>query len=419
MLNNLKIYVFSGINCFNLCGDWFEFEDSKCFAVIEKIVTKDEAIEECFALDSSSTLLTIHGSDEQNFVNDLIAKYNGISTKAWIGLESRENAFEWTDGSVLDFQNFAEDETKENDKECVVMSLEEKSLGEWMYQTCWTSALVVCQKKQIDNLGLMKKAIAELMRTVQIQSRQLDEQEHVIQEQKINLTSLRNLVSGCKNNQVKFESKLKNLASNFNQTRNDFKEFKNSTMMHLDQVENAYKRTFEVDGSVNYYYPVAIATHTSDFGGNQVDFTRSPLMFDIYRHYYEKAPSLLNKHTQHYLGLSLKIMATGGGWDAGVNDFRVIMHNWVYNKGVAKIKVGDMQELRLFVWLRGGGVLYHINSPIDLTNRLTVYYEDDSVTQECWPQHCQLYPATKISPIPVGEEDPDLVKKGKYDGWVF
>ena len=258
--------------------------------------------------------------------------------------------------------------------------------------------------------------MGDLTNVVAMQSTQISQQNYLINKQKQSLYSMNNDLENMRNY---LDTKINEISENVSQVKSELVHFKNTTMDHFEQVENAFKTTLEVGGSASYYYPVAIATHTSNYDDKQANYTRSPLMFDIYRMYYEKAPESLNKHWRHYMGLSLKLMATGGGWDAGVNEFRVILHNWIYNKGVAKIKVGNYQEPRLFVWLRGGGVLYHINSPIDLTHRITVYYEENSETQPCWQTSCQQYQATYVSPIKVGDEDPNLVKEGKYDGWAF
>ena len=45
-------------------------------------------------------------------------------------------------------------------------------------------------------------------------------------------------------------------------------------------------RSFTVDGSTHFYYPVAIAVHPTNL-------TRSPLEYEIHRNYYDKAPDSL------------------------------------------------------------------------------------------------------------------------------
>jgi len=58
------------------------------------------------------------------------------------------------------------------------------------------------------------------------------------------------------------------------------------------------------------------------------------------------------------------------------------------------------------------GVLYHTRSPIDLTQKITIFLEHDSVTEPGFESNGVQFPA-------VASEDPNLVKTGQYDGWGF
>ena len=80
------------------------------------------------------------------------------------------------------------------------------------------------------------------------------------------------------------------------------------------------------------------------------------------------------------------------------------------------------------MWLRGGGILYHIKSPVDLTGKFScdgkvvvdsikVYYDDNEL--ECGNGGHVEWPTLYINPLPFGQEDVNLVKKGQYDGWAF
>jgi hypothetical protein len=86
---------------------------------------------------------------------------------------------------------------------------------------------------------------------------------------------------------------------------------------------------------------------------------------------------------------------------------------------MAKVHLFGNWEYRLFVWLRGGGVLYHIRSPIDLTQRITIYLENNSVVAPGYNKDGVYYPSITVSPIALGSEDPNLVKTGAFDGWGF
>ena len=193
-------------------------------------------------------------------------------------------------------------------------------------------------------------------------------------------------------------------------------DLKTSVTKQFTGVEGAFQSDFEVGGSPDFYYPVAISVHSE---ADPESNPRTPLFYDIFRNYEEKAPEALNTGTQHYLGLSLKFWCTDGGWDAGVNTIKVLMHQWRYNKGVAKMQLFNNQESRLFVWLRGGGVLYHIRSPIDLSGRVTTYIEDNAVATPAYESQPERYPDITVNPIAVGDEDENLVKTGVYEGWAI
>ena len=53
-------------------------------------------------------LISIHSQEEQDFLN----KY--FREKTWIGVECKNNKWEWIDGSEINYQNWFEDEPKNN-----------------------------------------------------------------------------------------------------------------------------------------------------------------------------------------------------------------------------------------------------------------------------------------------------------------
>ena len=42
------------VQSLNICGDWIQYKDIKCFKVIEEKVSEEEAVKRCQTLDSSS-----------------------------------------------------------------------------------------------------------------------------------------------------------------------------------------------------------------------------------------------------------------------------------------------------------------------------------------------------------------------------
>ena len=167
-------------------------------------------------------------------------------------------------------------------------------------------------------------------------------------------------------------------------------ETTNQIANRLVGVANTFTTSFTVEGSTLFYYPVAIAVHSQYLN-------RSPLEYEIYRVYWDKAPESLrpvgdDSIYRHYPALTLKFLATEGGWGGAGNTIKVLYHQWQFNKTLGKIELGRSQDYRVIVWLRGGGILYHIKSPVDLTGKysceenvfvdsIKVYYDDNEL--EC------------------------------------
>ena len=144
-----------------MCGDWKQYGDKKCFKLIEKSVTEEEAVKECLKLDESASLATIHSSYEQIFIEGLILHHSYLSDRVWIGLKySKENnTFRWTDGTDLDYQVWADDALRDGSEECVQISSVSQTLGKWTDESCRRKALVLCQKRQELTLDVLRFAI--------------------------------------------------------------------------------------------------------------------------------------------------------------------------------------------------------------------------------------------------------------------
>ena len=227
----------------------------------------------------------------------------------------------------------------------------------------------------------------------------------------------------CKDQVDNLSGELKTVKVGLDQTNKSTNPIAN----RLIGVENTFTTSFNVDGSTHFYYPVAIVVHTQYV-------TRSPLEYEIYRSYYEKAPDSLRPigdsyDNRHYPALTFKFLANEGGWTASGSIIKVLFHQYYYNKTVAKIELGVNQDHRVIVWLRGGGILYHIKSPIDLTGKyscdyqkvsvysIKVYYDDNELA--CGNIGLENWPTRHVNPLPFGQEDVNLIKEGQYDGWAF
>jgi hypothetical protein len=100
----------------------------------------------CSQLDSSSTLITIHNKGEQEFLSNLLSKYNNISDNVWIGLEFSNKSFKWIDNEVLGFQNWDKNAVKDGSLPCVTLNAQNS--GKWEDDSCRKKYSIVCQKKQ-------------------------------------------------------------------------------------------------------------------------------------------------------------------------------------------------------------------------------------------------------------------------------
>ena len=120
----------------------------------------------CQTLDSSSTLISIHSRDEQQFIDDITAKYHNISTSVWIGLNYGKNSFIWQDQTETNYTNWSDEAAKDGEVKCVVMSLVKDYLGKWNDVPCKNNALTICQKKQDLTLISLRNSLVTLENTL-------------------------------------------------------------------------------------------------------------------------------------------------------------------------------------------------------------------------------------------------------------
>ena len=140
---------------------------------MEKKATEEEAFTNCTQIDQSSTLLTIHSTDEQQFLNNLLTKYKNISNYVWIGMSYINKSYKWLDGTDTNFTNWSEDSVRDGTDPCVEMSLTTESMGKWFDVSCKRPALVVCQKKQDINLNSLKDVIENLTQVLEKQNQEI------------------------------------------------------------------------------------------------------------------------------------------------------------------------------------------------------------------------------------------------------
>lgn len=77
------------------CGDgWVQFEEEKCFYLLESVLTWDQAKVDCQQLGSDSTLASISSQTEQDFIEDYLYSQSHVIDNVWIG-GKRDNAIEF------------------------------------------------------------------------------------------------------------------------------------------------------------------------------------------------------------------------------------------------------------------------------------------------------------------------------------
>ena len=137
-----------------ICGkDWISYSNTKCFRVLDRKGSVDEAKGNCSELDERSTLITIESLNEQKFIENLVQKHNTLSDRVWIGLEWNDNTFKWMDGSDVKYENRGEYSNYFRNKDmrvnrCFQMSTIGKNLGKWSDDYCGENYLMACQKRQ-------------------------------------------------------------------------------------------------------------------------------------------------------------------------------------------------------------------------------------------------------------------------------
>jgi hypothetical protein len=178
------------------CGDWELYKDEKCFKVLGKVGTEEEAEKICSQQENRSTLITIHSKDEQDFLSNLLFKTHNVVDSVWIGAKYSSNKFKWADDSDLSFTNWDNGSpSNTTDKACVQMIAEGSSMGKWITEPCSKSNKVVCQKMQTWSVSLMQKTLLdarkELNDTLEDLRKQINNQQSTINSHQSTINDLK------------------------------------------------------------------------------------------------------------------------------------------------------------------------------------------------------------------------------------
>lgn len=140
------------------CPDGWEMFGGKCYIFWgtnrSHKKTWSKAEEHCERLHS--TLVSIHSTEEQNYLNNVIPPG---SADVWIGLErlDKRDNFTWVDGSPQDFNNWSPGEPSEIGlkRTCAQMSFSGKETGTWKDVHCRVRRPYICQSFKGPNVRFL------------------------------------------------------------------------------------------------------------------------------------------------------------------------------------------------------------------------------------------------------------------------
>jgi hypothetical protein len=149
------------------CGDWEPYKEEKCFKIFDKVglQTYEDAKKTCNQQENGSSLITIHFSQEQDFISNIF-KTHKVPNDVWIGLKYTNNKYEWSDGSDLAFTNWAQEGPKNKTDHCVQLNYGEDSFGKWSDVICDRKNIVVCQKMQTLSLSQLQNILFDIKKNI-------------------------------------------------------------------------------------------------------------------------------------------------------------------------------------------------------------------------------------------------------------
>ncbi|XP_045921077.1 galactose-specific lectin nattectin-like [Micropterus dolomieu] len=123
---------------------WTRF-GKQCFIFIDSEKTWPEA--ESYCLFEDANLASIHSAEENHFVQALTRGDSHEFPETWIGgFDAIPDAFwMWSDGSKFNYENWAEEDEKEENEHCLKMNYEEDL--KWEPESCNDTLPFVCAKR--------------------------------------------------------------------------------------------------------------------------------------------------------------------------------------------------------------------------------------------------------------------------------
>ncbi len=240
---------------------WVAFKDEKCFKLIKKWATHDNAEiicnQEYFRTDSfAPTLVSIKSSAEQEYLTKFVFNTPN-SNNVWIGAKrwpENGTVFVWNDGSVIDFDNWAEGSpTEETKRSCVAMQsefskklsnmsdLDQRAInGKWKDVTCDTGNWVLCQKLQTWSFPQLQKTFLdsrkELQNSLNDVTKQLNDTRNQLDNTINDLTTTKNELTNTKNELTTTKNELTTTKNELTTTKNNLEVLQKNP----SKLDNAY-----------------------------------------------------------------------------------------------------------------------------------------------------------------------------------
>ncbi|CAG2114538.1 unnamed protein product [Medioppia subpectinata] len=229
------------------CGDWQLLGGQKCYKVLEgPAVSEAEAVAACVGADEpppeaskagkgvvdedtdtpaiyQSTLLTIKSRTQHDYVLDYLRNVVKLKGQVWLGAgrNSGSGRFEWSDGTGILYNRWAENRpSNEGKADCV--QLDPKS-GNWTDVRCDRTARVVCERTQFWTFPDLQRSYFDLRQVLEFRADELTDQLGAHEE----------VLRALDDRLYTLDERVKSLKSQLDQFRTDFGGYVNESLSRV------------------------------------------------------------------------------------------------------------------------------------------------------------------------------------------
>ena len=142
------------------CDEGWSSYGESCYKIVLEQKYQIQAENSC--KEEGAHLASFHSKGEIDFINKLSNYLNHL----WIGLERRNNSFEWTDGSTFDYKNWdtsQPDNLDDPTHKCVEIwdyRSPYSLIGRWHDTICTRKYSYVCKKPRSGNNVVIQKVVS-------------------------------------------------------------------------------------------------------------------------------------------------------------------------------------------------------------------------------------------------------------------